>query len=178
MRPGYEGLHTTFVCVPCSFSIRRSDHIGAVAHDQPEDDMLRQIVKLRDVHANVCEDLRWLHHSAGESMDVRRGRIMRGKGMCAGILDLEWPYFRLREGVRCNGLAIELKYGKAMLTAQQRDRAQWLEDQGWVVRVCRSVDEAWAAIRSYAGWPEGACQCTYCAIADQTTGVANSEPWG
>lgn len=135
----------------------------------PEDDMLRLIVQLRDAHLRVCPDLRWLHHGAGESVDARRGAIMRGKGAVAGILDLEWPLLDvrrdpLREGTSYyqHGLGIELKVGKAEPTAAQKDRIEWLRLQGWFAVVCRSVNEAWREIYYYGGW---SCDCDFCSKA-------------
>lgn len=160
MRSAYEGLHSMYTCLACAFSIRRYDEVNARVHDQPEDDMLRQLVSLRDLHLRACEDLRWLHHSPGESMDARRGKIMRAKGMCAGVLDLEWPLVRTLDDTTYHGLGIELKYGKGQATQTQRDRIAWLTEQGWRCAIARSIDEAWRLIRWYGAWE---CSCSMCA---------------
>lgn len=131
--------------------------------------MLREVFAIVFAHEGRYPDLRWINHSAGESMDVVRRKLMAVKGVRAGILDIEWPlaavqYDPLGEGTSyyAHGLGIELKAGKNQLTEDQRDRIAWLQDQAWVVRVCRSGREAWRAIITYA---ELDCACSECQAA-------------
>ncbi|MCP4640631.1 MAG: VRR-NUC domain-containing protein [bacterium] len=93
-----------------------------------------------------------------------RGRASRmGAGMVPGMPDLFLPaqeidWLRWRGNVIhstiANGLFIELKTKKGRLSQAQLDCHVYLESAGYRVEVCRSVEEAQAAILDYLG---GSC---------------------
>lgn len=116
--------------------------------------MHEAIIEQLDTLAAVYPDFRWIHHSPNEARTIGRALHMKRLGCRPGVLDLEWPLRRAAVGVDggrsvLSGLAVELKAGKNQLTSAQRDRASWLERNGWRVLVCRSVTEAVDAFIAY-----------------------------
>lgn len=130
-------------------------------------DGLMQIVRR---HEDRWPDMRWIHHSPNEVVSPARARVMKQAGCRAGILDVEWAFRVVCSGEDAfdlqtfAGLAIELKTARGLLRPEQRDRMEWLIEQGWRVVVCRSPWEAWREILLYSGL-NGKCRCADCRIA-------------
>lgn len=114
-----------------------------------EHDIQKTVFEAVFVLEALYADFRWIHHSPSEVSSPARARRMKAAGTRAGILDIEWALRREIDGTTYSGLAIELKAGKNGLTAAQRDRVDWLQSQGWLVRVCRSSTEVIEAILAY-----------------------------
>lgn len=114
-----------------------------------EHDIQKTVFEAVFVLEALYADFSWLHHSPSEVSSPARARRMKAAGTRAGILDIEWALRREIDGTTYSGLAIELKAGKNGLTEAQRARAEWLREQGWIVKVCRSADETLEAIMDY-----------------------------
>jgi hypothetical protein len=103
------------------------------------------------IHENEPKhpELRWFfavpnwigHHTK------RHGARLKAEGRRPGVLDCWWPVSR--GGYK--GLVIEMKIHPNRLTADQKDWAQHLIDEGWRVEVAYSAEEAQQFIESYLG---------------------------
>ena len=90
--------------------------------------------------------LRWLHHipNGGQRSKATAARL-KAAGVKSGVPDLCLPYPR----GRWHGLYIELKVGRNKPSEHQRAWLDYLDGQGYCVRVCYGADEAINAIRRY-----------------------------
>lgn len=85
----------------------------------------------------------------GGARDSRTGAMLKAEGVKSGVPDifLAWP-----SGGK-HGLFVELKAGKAGRVSEAQ--SSWLaslEALGYGCAICRSLDEAIAAIRVYLAW--------------------------
>lgn len=81
----------------------------------------------------------------GGSRSAITGSILKAEGVRAGIPDLMLAV----PNEICKGLFIELKTPKGKPSADQITIMNLLENEGYQVRLCRSVDEAIKVIEEY-----------------------------
>ena len=74
---------------------------------------------------------------------------LTGQGVEAGVPDL--LILEVGADQRTPGLAVELKTGRRMLTAQQRGWFERARDKGWSCHVVRSKDEFVAVLHDHVG---------------------------
>lgn len=87
--------------------------------------------------------LRRFHHSPnGGHRSKREGAVFRGMGVRPGFPDLIYP----APVGGYSGVAFELKTVSGRLSDEQRDWLAWLESQGYMVAVPRSVGELLAIV--------------------------------
>lgn len=100
-----------------------------------------QVVQL--LHWSAAQGWRWFHPANGEHRDPRTAAKLKAMGVKPGIPDLVL--------IAPSGLAhfLELKRGKAPLSAAQRDFHAHAEAQGWPVAVASSFERAEAVL---CGW--------------------------
>lgn len=92
--------------------------------------------------------LAYLFHTPnGGKRDSLTGGQMRALGVKPGVPDLLLPV----ESHGWNGLAIEMKSASGTTTPDQERWLDTLKANGWAVHVCRSADDARAAIVAYLG---------------------------
>ena len=90
--------------------------------------------------------LRWLHHSPnGGKRDAVTGGQMKALGTKPGFPDLILP----APNDCYIGLAIEMKSATGRTTTEQDEWLEHFAIAGWDVHVCRSAEEAQAAILAY-----------------------------
>lgn len=74
---------------------------------------------------------------------------MKAEGVRKGVLDVQWPVAR---GAFV-GLDIEFKAPGASPSAEQRDRIDQLQKEGWLCVVCWSWEAAARVVLGYSGLP-------------------------
>jgi hypothetical protein len=96
--------------------------------------------------------LRYLFHPAngGKRPKGEAGKL-RAMGVRKGVLDFLLP---CRSGL-WTGLAIELKIHPNKPTVEQAEWLTMFEEEGWLARVCFSLDEFQYAVAEYAKGVEG-----------------------
>lgn len=105
----------------------------------------------RALHRQVADWLRltmpwalWCHVPNEGQRDPRVGAHLRHLGMSAGVPDIlifeEWVDETSAPG-RGFGLAIELKTMRGRLADEQDWWLQRLDDRGWLVSVCRTLEQ-------------------------------------
>lgn len=77
----------------------------------------------------------------------KTARFLKAEGVKPGVPDVFLP---VPQGP-FHGLFIEFKYGKNTQTPAQKELARKLQDQGYAVAVCYSLQEAIAAVEKYYG---------------------------
>lgn len=81
----------------------------------------------------------------GGKRNAVTGAMLKKTGTLAGVADL----FLMHAAGGYNGLFIEMKVGRNVLTKTQKDFAAKCLGEGYAHRVCRSVDEFVAAVNDY-----------------------------
>lgn len=92
-----------------------------------------------------CPDKRLLKHVPNEGNGPRRGAILKAMGVRAGTPDYELSM--ARHGF--HGLYLEFKTPTGSLRPEQREFHAILKEQGYEVKVCRTLDEAMQAVQDY-----------------------------
>lgn len=87
--------------------------------------------------------LLWFHPANERRCTPQQGARLKRAGVKPGVPDI-LVFERTRGGMK--GLVIELKAPGGYPTAEQGAWLDALEDRGWMVIVCRSVEEAIAQI--------------------------------
>ncbi len=94
----------------------------------------------------------YIHHSPnGGARNPREGAKFKRMGVQAGYPDLIIDI--ANNGY--HGLRIELKTKKGTVRANQKQRLQMLNDEGYLAIVCKGFDEAITAIKNYMGLRDG-----------------------
>jgi len=81
----------------------------------------------------------------GGLRSYKTARTMKAEGIRAGVSDL----FLMLSHPRYNGLWIEMKSDKGILSAEQKDFHQDAISNGFDIAVCRSMDEFKKTIKNY-----------------------------
>lgn len=101
----------------------------------------------------LMPDLEWLYHTPnGGRRDSFAAAQMKALGVKRGVPDLLLPVRVTGEHGGHAGLVIEMKSADGRLTAEQEHWLEHYSREGWVTSVCRSAEEARAAICYYLGW--------------------------
>jgi hypothetical protein len=97
----------------------------------------------------------WCHVPNGGARDARTGAKLKGQGVRRGVPDVmvfeRWA--RTYSGPDtpiCDdgfGVAIELKAGRRKPTGPQKAWMDGLRERGWMVDVCRTMDEVLDVLR-------------------------------
>lgn len=84
----------------------------------------------------------------GGARDIRVAQKLKAEGVLAGVPDLCIPISR--NGY--NGLYIEMKAGKkGVVSDKQKDVMARLEENGYLCKVCRSLDDFMKVVDDYMG---------------------------
>jgi hypothetical protein len=117
-----------------------------------EEQLQRQVAELLDYHGWL-----WSHvPNEGKRSKAAGGRL-KAQGMKRGVPDVlvfeRWEAGFAR-GMGCtldrysgHGIAIELKVGKRKPTPEQEQWMEALRERGWMVAVCRSLEEVRDVLR-------------------------------
>lgn len=99
---------------------------------------------------------RWFHYPSGARMGGKNpavtAGIMKGFGLKRGVPDVmifeRWSKAKKTEfnpiqpiGPSGFGVALELKSPRGQLTVEQADWLEALKERGWLVKVCRNINE-------------------------------------
>jgi hypothetical protein len=105
------------------------------------------------------KDLPWCSVPNGGKRNAREAALLKAEGVQAGVPD--WLCFvaSMTEEPPCDdppsflwhGLAIEFKSpsGKGKVSPAQQEWHERLRDQGWLVEVCTTAEEAWRLTMEY-----------------------------
>lgn len=97
-------------------------------------------------HERFYPQLRLIHHIPnGGSRNALEAKNLKAQGVKAGVPDLCLPVARNGK----HGLYIEMKYGKNVCTAMQKEWLRDLEEQDYETAVCHGADEAITVIEKY-----------------------------
>lgn len=108
--------------------------------------------------------LKWIHSIPnGGHRAATTARKMKAEGVKAGVLDVFVPVCRLSENlpyfgtIEFPGLYIEMKFGKNTMTENQTEFANFVANQGYLVKICYTWIEAAQEIFDYLDLelPEG-----------------------
>jgi hypothetical protein len=120
-----------------------------------EDDHQRALFHWIDLAKHRIKGLDLAFHPAnGGKRDLREAKRLKGLGVRPGVPDvmIPWPAGGAEyEPFIWNGLAIEMKSAKGVVSAEQKQWHDRLRSAGWQVNVCRSFDEARQVIADYFG---------------------------
>ena len=96
------------------------------------------------------KDLPWCSVPNGGKRSPREAALLKAEGVQAGVPD--WLLFS-GAGV-CRGLAIEFKSptGKGRVSEAQDNWHEMLRENGWMVEVCTSAEQAWNLTMEYLGY--------------------------
>jgi hypothetical protein len=110
--------------------------------------------------ASLLDSMGWLyfHPPNGGARDVITGAKLKAQGVKRGVPDVmvfePWKIHNAEcEGAhKCicskgHGIAIELKTNKGKTTPEQKAWLASLEERGWLVAVCRTMDEVMDVLR-------------------------------
>lgn len=87
-----------------------------------------------------------VHHSPnGGRRDAREGARFKAMGTLAGFPDLFIPY----PNKFFNGLFIELKSDKGVLSDNQKEVLSYLSGQNYICYVCRNIDNFIEVVNNY-----------------------------
>ena len=93
-------------------------------------------------------ELALMHHiPSGGSRHPAEAANLKAQGVKAGVPEICLPVPR----GRFHGLYIEMKYGKNRLTGSQKEWLAALNNQGYAVHVCYTMESARVAIVNYLG---------------------------
>lgn len=128
----------------------------------PEEDLHRACMEWVALSSARYPILRWMLHvpNGGKRPRGEAGKL-KALGTKPGYPDLTLP--RLNQGWR--GLAVELKSSTGTVSSYQQEWLDAFADDGWLVVVCRSLDEFTGATMLYLNgqssasaaylWPQG-----------------------
>lgn len=118
----------------------------AVLAGPSEDTIQAQVIRWANLQASVYPELARLFHvpNGGQRHAVVAAKL-KGQGVKAGVPDLCLPVPRFG----CPGLWIEMKTADGRVSTTQKDWIGYLKGAGYRVEVCRSFDEARAALLDY-----------------------------
>ena len=74
---------------------------------------------------------------------------LKGEGVRRGVHDYCWPY----KAGTYPGLFVELKSRGGQPTKEQRDFAEFVQQQGYMAVFVKGWEDAWKAVCEYAGIP-------------------------
>ena len=74
---------------------------------------------------------------------------LKGEGVRRGVHDYCWPY----KAGTYPGLFVELKSRGGQPTKEQRDFAEFVQQQGYMAVFVKGWEDAWRAVAEYAGLP-------------------------
>ncbi len=111
-----------------------------------EDAIQAQVITWARHQSKVYPELARLFHvpNGGQRHAAVAGKL-KGQGVKAGVPDLFLPVPRFG----CHGLWIEMKTLDGRLTKDQKDWIAYLTAAGYQAKVCRSFEEALAALTGY-----------------------------
>lgn len=128
---------------------RRSSRAGggaAILAGPSEDTIQAQVVRWATLQAGVYPELsRLFHVPNGGQRHAAVAAKLKGQGVKSGVPDLCLPAPRFG----CPGLWIEMKTADGKVSKNQKDWIDYLQGAGYRVEVCRSFDEARAALLDY-----------------------------
>lgn len=121
--------------------------VKRVKRKSPEEDIQRAVLEWVAFNRAKYPILGWMMHvpNGGKRPKGEAGKL-KALGVKPGFPDLSIP---LSSG-RWKGLAVELKSPTGKLSPAQADWLEKLQDDGWLVGVCRTVDEAIEMMLAYA----------------------------
>lgn len=102
-------------------------------------------------------ELKWIHSIPnGGHRHISVARKMKAEGAKAGVLDVFVPIPKVGlahkfDFTNIHGLYIEMKYGKNTMTDSQHKFADFVTEQGYLVKVCYTWIEAAKEIFDYLG---------------------------
>lgn len=118
---------------------------------QPEHEIQVAFFNWVEYHQSRIPNLSLIH--AIPNGGHRHGAVaakMKAEGARKGVLDVQWPV--ARGGFV--GLDIEFKAPGANPSAEQRDRIDQLQKEGWLCVICWSWEAAARVVLGYAGLPK------------------------
>lgn len=112
----------------------------------PEEDLHLDCIEWVSLHEKRWPLLEWMVHvpNGGKRSKGEAGKL-KGMGTKAGYPDLTLPK---RNGLWF-GLAIELKSPTGTVSSDQKRWLNTFDDDGWLVAVCRTLDEFIAVTEIY-----------------------------
>lgn len=111
-----------------------------------EDTIQAQVIRWATLQAGVYPELaRLFHVPNGGQRHAAVAAKLKGQGVKPGVPDLCLPVPRFG----CPGLWIEMKTAEGRVSTNQKDWIEYLKGAGYRVEVCRSFDEARAALLDY-----------------------------
>jgi hypothetical protein len=112
----------------------------------PEEDLHRTCIELVVLSTARYPLLRWMIHvpNGGKRPRGEAGKL-KALGTKPGYPDLTLP----RRHHHWSGLAIELKSSIGKLTRDQREWLDAFEEDGWLVSVCRTLEEFESTLKRY-----------------------------
>ena len=112
----------------------------------PEEDLHRACIELVVLSTARYPLLRWMIHvpNGGKRPRGEAGKL-KALGTKPGYPDLTLP----RRHHHWSGLAIELKSSIGKLTRDQREWLDAFEEDGWLVSVCRTLEEFESTLKRY-----------------------------
>lgn len=124
----------------------RSSSGAAKLAGPSEDSIQAQVIRWATLQAGVYPELaRLFHVPNGGQRHAAVAAKLKGQGVKAGVPDLCLPVPRFG----CPGLWIEMKTADGRVSTTQKDWIGYLKGAGYRVEVCRSFDEARAALLDY-----------------------------
>lgn len=119
---------------------------AAILAGPSEETIQAQVIRWASLQAGVYPELKRLFHvpNGGQRHAVVAAKL-RGQGVKSGVPDRCLPVPRFG----CPGLCIEMKAADGKVSKNQKDWIEYLKGAGYRVEVCRSFDEARAALLVY-----------------------------
>jgi hypothetical protein len=100
------------------------------------------------------KDLPWCSVPNGGKRSPREAALLKAEGVQAGVPD--WLCFEAVQidDLVWHGLAIEFKSptGKGRVSEAQDNWHEMLRENGWMVEVCTSAEQAWNLTMEYLGY--------------------------
>lgn len=125
-----------------------------VKRTSPEEDLHRACVEWVEFSQAKHPILRWLVHvpNGGKRAKGEAGKL-KAMGTKRGVPDLILP----RPSQQWRGLAVELKSAVGTVSKDQKDWLDALSDDGWLVAVCRTLEEFVGIAKLYLEGDRGGC---------------------
>lgn len=99
------------------------------------------------------KDLPWCSVPNGGKRSAREAALLKAEGVQAGVPD--WLLFHAAQidDILWHGLAIEFKSptGKGRVSESQANWHEMLRDNGWMVDICTTAEQAWNLTMEYLG---------------------------